>query len=133
MKFARADLAAVIGEKTLHVSDIRTLAREVAAYLLEEKRSQELESLMRDVLAYREAHGVIEAEVAIAHDLSDDVLREVKSVIKEHYPEAKKVLVHNHVDTSVVGGLKVTLANDQLDMSVRKQLDTFKRLTEGIN
>jgi F0F1-type ATP synthase delta subunit len=133
MKFARAELAALIGEKTLHVSDMRLLAREVAAYLLEEKRSQELESLMRDVLAYRETHGVIEAEVASAHDLSDDVLREVKSVIKEHYPGAKKVLVHDHVDTNVVGGLKVTLANDQLDMSVRKQLDTFKRLTEGIN
>jgi F0F1-type ATP synthase delta subunit len=109
------------------------LAREVAAYLLEEKRSGDLESLMRDVLAYRETHGVIEAEVASAHELSQDVLREVKSVIKEHYPEAKKVLVHDHVDTNVVGGLKVTLANDQLDMSVRKQLDTFKRLTEGIN
>jgi F0F1-type ATP synthase delta subunit len=133
MKFARAELAALIGEKTLGASDIRTLAREVAAYLLEEKRSQELESLMRDVLAYREAHGVIEAEVASAHELSQDVLREVKSVIKEHYPEAKKVLVHDHIDTNVVGGLRVTLANDQLDMSVRKQLDTFKRLTEGIN
>jgi F0F1-type ATP synthase delta subunit len=133
MKFARAELAALIGEKTLHVSDMSLLAREVAAYLLEEKRSGDLESLMRDVLAYRETHGVIEAEVASAHDLSDDVLREVKSVIKEHYPEAKKVLVHDHVDTNVVGGLKVTLANDQLDMSVRKQLDTFKRLTEGIN
>lgn len=133
MKFARAELAALIGEKTLHVSDMRLLAREIAAYLLEEKRSDELESLMRDVLAYREAHGVVEAEVASAHELSEETLREVKSVIKEHYPDAKKVLVHDHVNTDVVGGLKVTLANDQLDMSVRAKLDTFKRLTEGIN
>jgi F-type H+-transporting ATPase subunit delta len=133
MNFARVDLAALIGEKTLHVSDTSRLALEVAAYLLEENRSSELESLMRDVLAYREAHGVVEAEAASAHELSEDVLREVKSIIKEHYPAAKKVLVHTHEDPDIVGGLKITLANDQLDMSVRRQLDTFKRLTEGIN
>lgn len=133
MKVARTELAALIGEKTLHVSNTQLLAREVAAYLLQENRSQELESLMRDVLAYRESHGVIEAEVASAHELTPETLRDVKNIIQEHFSEAKQVHVHEHIDTDVIGGLKITMANDQLDMSVRKQLDTFKRLTEGIN
>ena len=129
MSFARTDLAAVIGEKTMHISDMRLLAKEVAAYLMEQKRTSDLETLMRDVLAYRQQHGVLEAEVASAHELSDTTLKEVKQLLKEHYPNAKKIVVHAHIDTEVVGGLRVTLANEQLDMSVRSKLDMFRRLT----
>ena len=133
MNYARTDLAAIIGEKTMHVSDMRLLAKEVAAYLMDQKHESDLESLMRDVLAYRQSHGVLEAEVASAHELNDETLKEVKQLLKEHYPDAKKVVVHAHVDPDVVGGLRVTLANEQLDMSVRSKLDMFRRLTtEGI-
>lgn len=129
MKFARADLAAIIGEKTLQVSDMKQLAKQVAAYLLEQKSSAELESLMRDVLAYRQSHGVVEAEIASAHELSQETLNEVEDLLKLHYPDSKRVVVHDHLDPDVIGGLRVRLANEQLDMSVRHKLDTFKRLT----
>lgn len=133
MSFKRADLAAVIGEKTLHVSDLRRLAKEVAAFLLTQKRVSELESLMRDVLAYREAKGVIEAEVASAHELTGVVQQEVKQLMKQHYPNARKVIVHNHLEPELVGGLKINVAAEQLDLSLKGKLDEFKRLTEGIN
>lgn len=133
MKIPRAQLAAVIGEKTLHQTDLRRLAKAVAAYLMEQKSIGELESLMRDVLAYRQAHGIVEAEVTSAHELSDEALRDVKHLLKEHYPEAKRIIAHEGHDEDVIGGLKITLAHEQLDMSVRAKLDAFKRLTtEGM-
>jgi F0F1-type ATP synthase delta subunit len=133
MKFERTDLAAVIGEKMMHVVDLKELAREVAAYLIEQKSTSELESLMRDVLSYRQERGIVEADVASAHDLSEETLREVKALLRGHFPDAKKVIVHDSHDEAVIGGLRVTLANEQLDLSVRHKLDTFKRLTtEGI-
>lgn len=133
MRLQRAELAAVIGEKTLHQTDVKRLAKAVAAYLMEQKSIDQLESLMRDVLAYRQAHGVIEADVVSAHELSSEAVKDIKGLIKEHYPDAKKVFTHVDEDLDVVGGFKVSLAHEQLDMSVRAQLDTFKRLTEGIN
>lgn len=134
MKFARTELATIIGEKTLHITDSSLLAKQIAAYLLEQKRSTELESLMRDVLAYRQARGLVEAEVASAHDLSQEALRDVKSLLKQHYPKAKHIFAHESHDESVIGGLRITLSSEQLDMSVRAKLDTFKTLTtEGIN
>lgn len=134
MKIPRAQLAAVIGEKTLKQTDLRRLAKAIAAYLMEQKSIGELESLMRDVLAFRQAHGVVEAEVTSAHDLTEEALRDVKQMLKHHYPSAKRIIAHQGHDTDVIGGLKVTLAHEQLDMSVRGKLDTFKRLTtEGIN
>lgn len=133
MKIPRAQLAAVIGEKTLKQTDMRRLAKAVAAYLMEQKSIGELESLMRDVLAYRQAHGIVEAEIISAHQLSDEAVRGVKHLLKDEYPNAKSFIAHEVQDESVVGGLKVTLAHEQLDLSVRAKLDTFKHLTEGIN
>jgi F-type H+-transporting ATPase subunit delta len=133
MKVPRSQLAEIIGERTLEVRNLALLTREIAAYLLSEKRSHELESLMRDVLAYRQARGIVEADVATAHDLSETALKEVAALLKAHYPRAKKVIVKSHLDPEVIGGLKVGLAHEQLDMSVRAKLDTFKRLTtEGM-
>lgn len=134
MKIPRAQLAVVIGEKTLKQTDLRRLAKAIAAYLMEQKSIGELESLMRDVLAYRQAHGIVEAEVTSAHELSEEALKDVRQMLKQHYPEAQKIIAHEGLKEEVIGGLKVTLAHEQLDMSVRGKLDTFKRLTtEGMN
>lgn len=131
MKIPRAQLAEVIGERTLHVTNLKHLAQEIAAYLLSENRAQELESLMRDVLAYRQARGIVEAVATSAHELSDQVRLDVAHLLKQHYPQAKHVVVRSNVDENVIGGLKVQMAHEQLDMSVRAQLDTFKRFTVG--
>ena len=129
MKVPRAKLAATIGKRTLHEKDVRKLAKAVAAYLLSENRVNELEPLMRDVLAYRQAHGIVEANVLSAHELSADVNAQVERLLRQKYPQAKELIVHDSTDTEVIGGLKIQLANEQLDMSVRAKLDTFKRLT----
>ena len=129
MKTLRTKIADAIAERTLHEHDTKKLAREIAAYLLSENREHELESLMRDVLAYRQARGIVEAEVISAHDFTSDVEHQISQLLKQHYPSAKHVIIRDTHDPSVIGGLKVQLANEQLDMSVRAKLDTFKRLT----
>ncbi len=133
MKIPRAQLAAVIGEKTLHQTDVRRLAKAIAAYLMEQKSIDQLESLMRDVLAYRQAHGIVEADVVSAHDLSNEARQGITELVKDHYPAAKNVVIHENHDASVIGGFKINFAQEQLDLSVRAKLDTFKHLTEGIN
>lgn len=133
MAFARTELAEIIGKKLHSSSSSRTLAKEIAAFLMEENRVHDLESLMRDVMAYRQAQGVIEAEVASAHPIDDSIMREVKQLIAAKYPQAKSIIVHQHIDETIVGGLTISLANEKLDMSIKSKLDTFRRLTtEGI-
>lgn len=125
----RQDMAAVIGERTLHVRDTRKLAAAVAGYLLEERRTADLESLIRDIMQYRMGNGVIEANVVSAHELPDVVLRDVKAVLRQQYPKVRELHVDVQIDTSVIGGLRIELPNEQLDMTVQSKLDTFKRLT----
>lgn len=131
MASKRHDLAQVLAHRVS--GDQSKLAKEIAAFLLETNQVSQLESLLRDVRAIHEGEGHIEADVSLAHDVTPEVLNEVKQIIKRAKPHAKTVVVHPIHDTDVIGGLKVRLSNEQLDMTVRAQLDTFKRLTEGVN
>lgn len=129
MKISRRHLAEIIGERTLHAKDAKELAREIAAYLMQERRVSELESLLRDILEYRALAGIVEAKVISAHDLTVEVVRDAKQILKQEYPHAKKLHINELHDSTVVGGLRLELANEQLDLTVRRKIDIFKRLT----
>lgn len=133
MKIPRHILAQAIAERTLRVTSPAILAKEIAAYLLAERRTAELESILRDIMQYRADHGRLEAEVVTAHDVTEEVIRTTEQLLRAAYPSAKKVRVNRRQDASVIGGARITMANEQLDMSVSAKLATFKRLTsEGI-
>jgi F0F1-type ATP synthase delta subunit len=129
---SRRHLAEVIGERTLHVRDTEKLAKTIAAYLLDTHDTADLESLIRDVMEYRAQHGVVEAVAISAHDLSRDAIRDLEAILKREHPKAKSVHIISRKDPSVVGGVRLQMANEQLDLSIREKLDTFKRLTANI-
>ncbi len=131
-KVSRRHLSEVIAEQTLHVQDTAQLAREIAAYLLDEHRTGDLQSILRDIMQYRADRGIVEAQVVSAHEITDAVKKDIKDILQQEYPEAKTLLLLTRQDESVVGGVRIELANEQLDMTVRKKLDTFKRLTSGV-
>lgn len=110
-------------------SDSAALAQNIAGYLISEGREAELESLMRDVMAARETTGLVEADVRVAHPLSDGALGELADIVRAEFPAAKRVMIAQTVDTDMVGGVRIDTAGQQLDLSVRGKLDTFKRLT----
>lgn len=132
MEVSRRHLAEFIGEKTLHIKDGKKLAREIAAYLLDTKDTDELESLIRDIMEYRAQHGIVEAVAVSAHDLNDKTVRELEKILVQEHPKAKSVHIITRHDPSVVGGVRLEMANEQLDLTVREKIDTFKRLTAEI-
>ncbi len=129
MKVPRQILAKTIAERTLHVHDTKMLAGEIAAYLLAERRTAELESILRDIMQYRTNHGLLEAELVSAHDVSEHVLEETRQLLQHAYPTAKTVRVNSRVDPKVIGGIRIDMANERLDMTVAAKLATFKRFT----
>ncbi len=129
MKVPRHILAEAIARRTLTISDSRQLAREIAAYLLEERRTNDLESILRDIMQYRTEHGVLESEVVTAHELQPGVLTQVKQLLQIAYPKVSTIHVGSRQDPSVIGGMRIVMANEQLDMTISSKIATFKRLT----
>ena len=102
-----------------------------AAYLLAEKRVGELESVLRDVQVDWAASGYVEVLASTAHPLTADVKKQIETKVKQLYPEARQIVVTTVADPAVIGGVRLSLANQQLDLSVEAKLNKFKQLTAG--
>jgi F0F1-type ATP synthase delta subunit len=127
MKVARRQIAVAVSELSFKTAPGQ-LANEVAAYLLTEHRSNDLESLMRDVMEYRAEQGVVEVIVVSAHQLDQRAIADVEREVKGHYPKATEVIVSPKIDSSLIGGVRLEFANAQLDLTLRGKLNRFKQL-----
>jgi F0F1-type ATP synthase delta subunit len=129
MKTPRTRIASTIADATLTKGSSKEYAREVAAYLLSEGRVGELDSLLRDVQADWASKGYVEVIARSAYPLSDTSRQEIETQVRSLFPDAKKLVVTPLLDESVIGGVQISLADQQLDLSVEAKLNKFKQLT----
>ncbi len=128
MRVPRTQIAEVISKLSLSKTSPKRLADEVAAYLLSENRTDELDSLMRDVIDQRGKSGIIEVVAVSAHHLTPAVLADIKAEVKKLFPKERQIIISSKVDTSLIGGLRLEFANRQLDLSVRAKLNQLKQV-----
>ena len=128
-KISRTRLAEAIAAHTYYDGVQKQYAKQVAAYLIDTGRVKELDSLLRDVSADWAAHGYVEVLARSAHPLTEAAKKDITRQVKSMYPAADKVTVTEVHDESVVGGVRLELANEQLDLSIRSKLNRFKQLT----
>jgi F0F1-type ATP synthase delta subunit len=118
----------VIADRTLSRGASKRLSRELAAYLLTERRTGELDSLLRDVQADWAEAGHVEVVATSAFPLTPAVRRDIEKRVKAVYPRAKQVVINEVRDPAVIGGVRLNLPDRQLDLSVRTKLHRFKQL-----
>ena len=129
MSFSRKKLADEILQR-LGSGSQDELAKKVAAYLIENGKTSELNSLSRDIMQVRKSQdGVVELTALSSHKLSEDQIEEVKSVVMRVSPNAKKIIINQKIDESVIGGVRLEFANHLLDLSVSAKLSKLKQLT----
>lgn len=131
MRTARQQLAAVLGERTMKIRDPKRLRDEIAAFLLSDGHVHDIDLIMREVVQYRLTHGIVEATLVSAHPIDKRIHNDVEAILREHYPHAKAIVINERQDESVVGGVRIDMPGEQLDMSVQAKLNTFKRLTSA--
>jgi F0F1-type ATP synthase delta subunit len=131
MKTPRTTISRTISDKTLSGMDSARLSQEVAAFLLSEGRVSELDSILRDVQADRAEAGYVEVIAASAHSLSAPARTDIAKQVRRLYPFAKRVIISEVRDAEVLGGVRLSFANQQLDLSVEAKLNKFKQLTAG--
>lgn len=129
MKARRTRIARVVADQTLKSGISQKFAREIAAYLMSEHRTAEVDSLVRDVQADWAAAGQVEVIASSAHPLNAAAKADIASRAKKLYPGAKRVIVTEKLDPSLIGGVRLNFADSQLDLSLRSKLNQFKQLT----
>ena len=131
-KTPRHEIAAALARRTLHTGISNKLGDEIAAYLLSERRTGELESLIRDIIQYRADQGIVEVVAISAFALNAQVRSDIGREVRGLHPGVKAVIISERIDPSVVAGVRLEFANQQLDTSVRSKLNRFKQATASI-
>lgn len=80
------------------------------------------------VVAYKELlnkyENVIEVDLYYKYPLTDEQRVEIKDKLSNYYQ--KKVVLHEILDDSLIGGIKITTAGEVLDVSVLSSLSNLK-------
>lgn len=124
-KLSRRDLATHFAEGYLSGTSLKKLSRELAAYLIESRRTKELTLLIRDIQYYLAEKGYVIGTVTSAHELSAAMKKAIESYAKKK-SGAAKLQLDAIVDENVLGGVKVELPGHELNTTITRQLTILK-------
>jgi len=127
----RSSIASTIADQTISNGISTKLSRELAAYLLAEGRTSELDPLMRDIQGLWAEQGYIDATAISTHPLDNEAKKRIRQTVAENYPKAKKIVISEQRDPDVIAGVRIELSDRQLDVSIATKLNKFKQLTTG--
>lgn len=133
-KYSRSKLAEYIRTVLDSKTSIDKVVPAIAAYLMEHGRTHELDSLMRDVAELRaQKSGIVEARVASALPLDKATRRLFEEVAIAQYQGAKRALLYEVRDESLIGGASLSLANASLDLTVRTKLNHLREAAKAVS
>ncbi len=102
------------------------LVKQMAAYLVQAKKTHEVDLLVNDIISVIEQeYGIAVADVTSARPLTNQIKHDLAEAIKQ-LTGAKKVTMSESVDPSLLGGLIAKTAEREMDVSIRGKLDALK-------
>lgn len=127
-KTKRTDVAAAIAGMVESTKDSHQLAQAIAAYLVSNHQTKDLDAIMRDVMTDRAKNGIVEAQLTTAFPLSSGVKQQVEKLLHQEYPTAKQLVYQEKVRPEVLSGIKIQTPDKQLDETARGKLDQLTRM-----
>lgn len=98
--------------------------------LAQNRRLSSLTAIIRDFRALAARHrGEMTAEVASAHPLTDDQVKELKQALRTRV--GRDVTLDLRVDPSLLGGLIVKIGSQMIDSSIKTRLNTLAHAMKG--
>lgn len=94
---------------------------ELAAYLVETKRTQEVDLIVREVDEQLERSGDVRVKVTTAGTLDDTLRAEIAKVIG-----AQSLQVEAVTDATILGGVKLETASRRLDATVAHRINMLR-------
>ena len=108
--------------------DSQQTAHRIAAYLITERRTKDLNTILRQLeeLNYQQT-GQLEITATVSHPLSEPVKDLIKNIFSPD-SDSSQVVIHEEIDKNTLGGVRVRALDKVADFSVRARL---QRLRQG--
>ena len=124
-KLSRRSLAMYVASQLVLENSNATIIKQLAAYLVESRRTKELELIVRDVNFYLSEVGIVNATVTSAFDLTTETKKAIEQFIKKER-NSSQVSIDTLIDPSVIGGVKISLSGYELDNTITHKLNVLK-------
>lgn len=126
-RLSRRDLAEYVAGK-LMTGDVRQrnkVLQQLAAYLIHTRRTREVDLIVRDVQYVLSERGIVSGKLLSAFELGVETKAAIAKLVKSH-TDASKVVLDTEVDTTLLGGIKISLPGRELDQTIAHQLTILK-------
>jgi F0F1-type ATP synthase delta subunit len=118
----RTELAKIINKLIIASKDQKSLAKEIAGYLVSSHQISQAEAILRNIESLRAQNGLIEATVTTAFPIDAQLAKQVKSVLQAQYPAAQQIILDNQVEPAVLSGVAIETIDKQMDQTARGKL-----------
>lgn len=123
-KISRRSLAMYVATNLINQRRA-VVIKQLAAYLVETRRTKELDMIIRDINFYLSEVGITSATLTSAYDLSAETKKAIEKFIIQK-TKSSEVAIETRIDPTVLGGVKISLPGYELDQTVAHQLTILK-------
>lgn len=124
-KLSRRAVTEHIAEQLLAGAPQQKLIEQLAAYLIESRRTKELNLMVRDIQYYLADKGHVSGTVTTAFELSQ-ATKDALNAFAKAETNAKQVNLDTIVDPTVLGGMKISIPGKELDTTVSRKITLLK-------
>lgn len=125
IRLSRRKITSYIAQQLVSGGEAQQLILQLAAFLIDNKRTNELGLIVRDIEYELTKQGVVLARLTSAFDLSEATSRAVTELITAK-TGAHQVQLHQFINPQVLGGIKIDLPGLQLDATIARRLTTYR-------
>ena len=122
-RVSRRLIAKAVAEQLVDAKAKTAALKQLAAYLVENRRTGEAELIVRDIEAELAARGTVVATVWSARALTSQLRSSIEAMASQEFPGSSSVQIREEIDSSLLAGIKLAVPGKQVDLSARHKLD----------
>lgn len=120
-RLSRRKISQYVADQVVAGEDVKKLATSLAAFLIDSRRTNEVDLVVRDIEYQLSERGMVMAQVVSAHVLTAATVRAVTDMIKTS-THATSIDLSQQIDPSVLGGVRVDIPGRQFDGTIARRL-----------
>lgn len=120
-RISRRKLAQYAADRLVKGEKTTVVIRDVAAFLIDTRRTREAELIVRDIESALAEQGVIVADVTSAFPLADAIKDDIKKLVG-----GKQLVLRETVDPDVLGGIRLVTPGKRLDATLKRKIQALK-------
>lgn len=124
-RISRRSLAEYIADRL--VAGDTTVIEQLAAYLIETRRTKQVDLYVSDIEYALIDRGVVIADVTSAHHLTAETKEAIARFLNTAYA-AKTVELRQSLDASLIGGINIQTADAEYDATVKRKITNLQKM-----